>query len=197
MEDDCRFSKRLCEIDAESFANTVLLLAFPGTEYLAPLCFTSTLLELAGMGAEGSCTPIVKFKNRTSASMSIRHAGRLKRYIRWVFEGSIESLVWQAGFTIVFNSISLYEALLGPTIVIIPAYLDAQHDQNILQESKQTLESLGHKMQSVLFANSHAEIRKIVSSMDGKMIKETISRERALRKTLVARKFHLVESLGC
>ena len=197
MEDDVQFFERLNDIDTDSFANTILLLAFPGTEYLAPLCFTSTLLELARMGAEENCHPIVKFKNKTSARMSIRHAGHLKHHIRWVFEGSIENLVWQAGFTIVFNSISLYEALLGPTVIIIPAYLDAQHDQNILQESKQTIDSLGQKMQSVLFANSQTELSEIMSLMDGKMIKEIVRRERDLRKALVARKFHLVESLSC
>ena len=194
MENDAQFLNRLYQINTASFGKTILLLAFPGPEYLAPICFTSTLLELAKLGSTGSCRPVVKFKNKISAKLSIRQAGYLERHLKWVFQGTVEELVWQAGFTVVFNSISLYEALLGPTIVIIPAYLDSQHDSNILQECQQSVENLGERMLSVRFINSPTEISQIMSSVDGFEITEIVSKERALRKELVARKFYIVET---
>lgn len=191
MEDDSSFLKKLNDIDEKTFEKTILLLAFPGAEYIAPICFTATLLELARMGNAGECHPVIKFKNQLSAKSSLRQAGTLKRGLRWVYDGSVEELVWQAGFTIVFNSISLYEALLGPTIIIIPAYLDSQHDQNMLQESRHTIANLGKCLQSVLFAGSLSEIKQIMSSFDGATIKATVCRERALRKQLISTKFYL------
>jgi hypothetical protein len=190
MEDDARFHVRLATLTDPAMAKTVLLLAFPGTEYLAPVCFSATLVELAALGAQGTARAVVKFKNKTSARSSRRQCGRLARHLEWKYDGSIEALVWQAGFTVVFNSISLYEALLGPTIVIIPNYLDAQHDQNLLQESPRTMSGLS----SVRFAGSPDEIATIMRAFDVDAIRRLVGQERSARKAAVARKFYLTAS---
>jgi hypothetical protein len=191
MEDDEAFAARLPGIDASSFGATVLLLAFPGAEYLAPLCFTSTVLELARLGAGGGVTPIIKFKNAGAAKPARRQCAPLDRHIRWVTDGSVEELVWQAGFTVVFNSIAFYEALLGPTLVIIPSYLDSQHDENMLQETPESITGLCGELQSVRFAHTPGEITEIMASMRAQPIAALAARERAQRKALVARKFYL------
>jgi hypothetical protein len=191
MENETAFSKRLLELNGTSFSNSVLLLAFPGTDYFAPLCFTATLLELAKLGAGGVIRPIVKFKNRSAADEALRHTGHLGKHIEWVYDGSVETLVWRAGYTVVFNSISLYEALLGPTIIVVPAYLDSLHDENILQETEKSVFDLVGPIRSVVFAGSLAELSAVVGSMRLNEIKELVSSERAARKALVNRKFYL------
>jgi hypothetical protein len=190
MEDNARFHARLATQTDPAVANTVLLLAFPGTEYLAPVCFSATLLQFAALGAQGTTRAVVKFKNEKSARPSRRQCGRLARHLEWKFDGSIEALVWQAGFTVVFNSISFYEALLGPTIIIVPNYLDAQHDQNLLQESPQTMAGL----RTVRFAESPGDIGTIMRSFDIDAIRRLVGAERSARKAAVARKFYLTAS---
>lgn len=191
MEDDRDFERRLDTLQLEQFTKTVLLLAFPGTDYLAPICFTATLIALAEMGEQGAIRPVVKFKNKRAAIPSKRHLAGLGKHIEWVCEGSIEDLVWQAGFTVVYNSISLYEALLSATIVVVPAYLDALHDENLLQESRESIRSLCGDLKSVRFADSLTDLQKIVTSTDLSGIKQLVRQERAFRKELVRRKFYL------
>ena len=191
MEDDREFDRRLEALQSETFTKTVLLLAFPGTDYLAPICFTATLIALAEMGEQGTIRPIVKFKSRRVIGAPKRHLAGLGKHIEWVCDGSVEELVWRAGFTVVYNSISLYEALLSATIVVVPAYLDALHDENILQESRDSVRSLCGDMKSVRFADSLSDLRKIVASLDMSAIKQVVRQERVLRKELVRRKFYL------
>lgn len=191
MQDDCDFNTRLAQLDDPMFPRTVLLLAFAGIEYLAPICFTATLLTLAELGKTKLARPLVKFKSYSAAKLSLRQAGRLKRHVQWIYAGSVEALVWRSGFTVVFNSISLYEALLGPSIVIMPAYLDSLHDDNILQETEASLARLGVKLDSVVFAHSLEQIETIMSRFDANQIKVVVARERAARKAVVSRKFYL------
>ncbi len=191
MEDDGAFEQRMAAVDDGTFAHSVLLLAFPGTDYLAPICFTATLIALAEMGEKGVIRAIVKFKHYRAAAPSKRQLDRLARHVQWVCDGSVEELAWHAGFTVVYNSISLYEALLGPGIVIVPAYLDALHDENILQESRESVRFLCGELQSVRFADSLPHLREIVTSLDAASIKRIVRDERAQRKALVRRKFYL------
>lgn len=195
MEDDVEFNGRLVKIDADRFASTLLLLAFPGAEYLAPLCFTATMLELARLAREEAMTSIVKFKNQRGAKTAMRQIAPLDRHIRWVSQGSIEDLAWDSAFTIVFNSISFYEALLGPSIVIIPAYMDAMHDHNMLQETPQSISELCGDLQSVRFACSIEDIMSIVGAMRRQPIAAIVARERQSRKALVSRKFYLTHDV--
>lgn len=191
MADDSDFTLRMKQVDETAFSKTVLLLAFAGAEYLAPICHTATLMQLAKLGAQRDALPIIKFKNSGAAKSSLRQAGHLKRHLEWVYEGSVEALVWRSGFTIVFNSISLYEALLGPTVVIIPAYLDALHDKNLLQETPESLGILVGELQTVVFASKPEDIWSLMSRMKASEIKSVVLRERGARKAVVARKFYL------
>jgi hypothetical protein len=191
MEDDTAFHARLDAIDAKSFSSTVLLLAFPGTEYLAPLCFTATLLDLMRLGRDGRIQPLVKFKNSAAASVYVKQTAPLDRHIRWVTDGSVEELVWQAGFTVVFNSIALYEALLGPTIIIIPAYMDSRQDPNLLQETPASVAEVCGELQSVRFAKELEDVAAIVEELRQQPIARLVAAERQARKKLVSRKFYL------
>lgn len=190
MEDDKEFFERLSRLQGERFSHTVTLLAFPGSEYLASICFTSTLLYLTGLQERDDVNAIVKFKNRQSAAPYMRQFGKLGSRLSWKCDGSIEELAWISGFTIVFNSISLYEALLAPTMVLIPYFLDARHDPNLLQESPSSVPPL----QSVRFVTSTDEITSLIDQYDTEQIKAMVAQERQARKALVARKFYLSES---
>jgi hypothetical protein len=190
MENDREFFERLGKLNNASFATTLTLLAFPGTEYLAPVCFTATLLQLAKLREQNNVEGIVKFKSKKSAVPYLRQCGALSSRLKWKFDGSIEELAWTSGFTIVFNSISLYEALLGPTIVLIPHYLDTLHDPNLLQESPSSIA----KMDSVLFVNSPDELGPLMAQYDTARIKALVAAERQARKAVVAKKFYLSAS---
>ncbi|WP_147297148.1 hypothetical protein [Chromobacterium vaccinii] len=190
MECDSAFNKRLECVDSKTQASNILLLAFPGAEYLAPLCFTSILLELARLGGQGF-HPIVKFKNWRSAKSFIKQISPLDSSIRWVGSGSVESLVWDAGFALVFNSISLYEALLGPSIIIIPSFLDSLQDDNMLQETHSKIFDLVGEMQSVCFAKSVSDIERIIKNFQGCDLPKLILSERKARKKIVSNKFYL------
>ena len=194
MEDDLNFTSRLTHIDRNKFRNTILLLAFPGSEYLAPLCFTATLLEFARLGHEKNMYSMVKFKNHRSAKPFIRQLSPLGKDLVWMGDGSVESLVWQAGFTVVFNSISLYEALLSPTIIIIPAYLDSTHDNNLLQETPMSVVQSCGEMKSLRFAREIGDIGDIVASYKNVDIPVIVASERDARKMLVKSKFYLKSS---
>ncbi|MEO8313276.1 MAG: hypothetical protein ABI645_00645 [Pseudomonadota bacterium] len=194
MQDDVDFQKRLATVDRPDFRKSILLLAFAGVEYLAPICFTATLMAIASLGERGAARPIVKFKNAGAAKVALRQAGRLRDRFEWVYDGSVEALVWRAGFTVVFNSISFYEALLGPTIVIMPAYLDALHDDNLLQETAASIGRLVGPLETVVFAHTPGEIGQIMARLDGKNFRELMIRERAARKAIVRNKFFLTGS---
>lgn len=196
MEDDSSFTARLPNIDQHSFRNTILLLAFPGSEYLAPLCFSATLLEFSRLGYEKGLCPIVKFKNRRAAKPFIKQLAPLDRHLLWVETGSVESLIWKAGFTVVFNSISLYEALLGPTLIIIPCYLDAKHDHNLLQETPASVRQTCGELKSVHFAYDLGEIEFIIDRFKNEDIAAIAASERISRKSLIGRKFYLNEALS-
>jgi hypothetical protein len=187
MENDQDFFYRLNRIDNLAFSNTILLLAFPGSEYLAPICFTATALHLAEQVNYRMTNVIFKFKNKKSALPYVKQCASINSAINWEWNGSVEEFVWKSGFTIVFNSISLYEALLGPTIVLIPNYLDSRHDLNLLQESPHSIP----KMNSVKFLNSLDDIELIMAQFDNKVISQTVMSERALRKKIVESKFYL------
>lgn len=191
MESDEDFSRRLASVDRSDFGSTILLLAFPGSEYLAPICFTTTLIEFARLGREEGLRPLVKFKNPRTAKFFIKKLAPLDHHIHWISDGSVEELVWQAGFTIVFNSISLYEALLGPTIVIIPSFLDAMHDDNLLQETQESVRQLCGNLKSVRFAADVSDIHEIVKKMSQEDTVSIAIMEREARKALVRRKFYL------
>jgi hypothetical protein len=191
MADDMNFVARLARIDQKSFKKSMLLLAFPGAEYLAPLCFTSTMLVFARLGRDLNMRPIVKFKSLKAANVYIKQTYPMNQYLQWIGDGAIEDLVWQAAYTVVFNSISLYEALLSPTIVIVPMYLDATHDENLLQETLQTISDLCGDLKSVIFVKNEKDIESVISLLDSQDLIKIAVDEREKRKKIVRNKFYL------
>jgi hypothetical protein len=196
MENDEEFNRRLAKIDHQTFGQCVVLLAFPGSEYLAPLCFTATLLEFIRLGRETTINTMVKFKNHRTAVGFKKQTSPMDCHIQWIDNGSIENLVWKAGFTVVFNSISLYEALLGPTIIIIPAFLDSMHDENLLQETPSSVRELCGELKSVRFASEVSEIYQIIKSIQCEKLLQIVIAERDARKKLVRRKFYLHQDVA-
>lgn len=185
--EDRYYRNNLAKINTSDFYKTVTIIAFPGVEYLAPICFTSTVIYATQDLATANIKVIIKFKNKTSAKPTLRQFKSLEKHVNCVYKGSIEEQIWKSGFVIVYNSIAFYEALLGPSIIIIPSFYDAQHDENLLQESSDTLSNL----KSVVFARSKNDITETIKKFTSEKIIELVSRERENRIKAIAKKFYI------
>lgn len=165
----------------------VLYLAFPGYDYLAPLCFSSILLELASISSDFDVC--VKFKNNVVANKYSRRLSFLKSSLELTGEGSVGEHLKVADVVVVFNSLSFYESLLSDAFIIIPCFSDTDHDVNLLQESNDTLSEI-YDFKTIQFAKSEKEISRLIKDYRFDAYNPKLDEEKSMRLALLNRKFY-------
>ena len=133
---------------------TIVLYAYPGVEYYAPINFTTLLTRINEISVADW---IIKFKGpyRTIA----------KKYenVKLIHGGSIdEDDLAKANIGITFNSITFYEMLSSAMLIIVPNFLDAKLPENLLQYGAK----VDHNLKTVRIVNSFDELKAIVEEFD-------------------------------
>lgn len=158
---------------------SLMLYAFPGTEYLAPIGFTTLLSRLNELP---KCKVFVKFKARNFSVASTY------KNVKVIWDSDIANKkLRQCQIGVTFNSITFYEMLSNDMLVVIPKFLDTKLPENLLQLGAND----DHTLKTIKIAYSFEEFVKIIDTIDLDDLEKNLESERSARLKLIEQAFYV------
>ena len=158
-----------------------MLYAYPGTEYLAPINFTTIITRLNELKNNKI---FVKFKKRPQKKYLINKYKNV--FPIWCNRDANEQ-VRNCQIGITFNSITFYEMLSSEMLLIIPRFLDAALPNNLMQLGTMEIEGL----ETVKYAHSFEELIEIINSIDLNQLETDLKKDRAARLRIIENAFYV------
>ena len=159
---------------------SVLIYAYPGIEYIAPINFTTLLTVLEGI--EG-VQFYVKFKQKKQIPKLTA------KNIKFIYtKKQVDEIFSECAFGLTFNSITLYELISSNLMVLIPDFLDAKQPAN-MRQSATAIEQSGSR--SIIAVSSIAKLTDLLKNMELKDVVSAVEAERSLRLEILRKAYYV------